>query len=116
MASSPWKPWHQVVQFRDDLKTGELSLAVFAADLYDVVKQEGARPVYEDAVEHFNYIEPAYRLTVAKYTNLAQAPINLGVSPGASLPAEVLCHSHTLDPRPCLGIMITKHCPTDRRS
>ena len=56
------------------------------------------------------------RLAVAKYTNLAQVPINIGVSPGVSLPAEVPCHAHTLDPRPCLGIMITKHCPTDRRS
>ena len=25
---STWKPWHQVVQLRDDVKTGELSLAV----------------------------------------------------------------------------------------
>ncbi len=32
-----WKLWHQVVQLRDDLKTGELALVTFAADLYDVV-------------------------------------------------------------------------------
>jgi hypothetical protein len=32
MATSPWKPWHQVVQLRDDLKTGKLSLAVFASE------------------------------------------------------------------------------------
>ena len=42
------KPWHEVVQLRDDLRTGELSLAVFAADLHDVVMQKGRRPVYED--------------------------------------------------------------------
>ena len=43
MTTKPsWKPWHEVVQLRDDLKTGELSLAVFAADLYDVVMQKGA--------------------------------------------------------------------------
>ena len=42
MTTKPsWKPWHEVVQLRDDLKTGELSLAVFAADLYDVVMQKG---------------------------------------------------------------------------
>ena len=41
-------PWHEVVQLRDDLRTGELSLAVFAADLHDVVMQKGRRPVYED--------------------------------------------------------------------
>ena len=34
-------PWHEVVQLRDDLKSGELPLAVFAADLYDVVMQKG---------------------------------------------------------------------------
>ena len=35
------KPWHEVVRLRGDLKTGELSLAMFAADLYDVVMQKG---------------------------------------------------------------------------
>jgi len=40
-------PWHEVVRLRDDLKSGELPLAVFAADLYDVVMQKGHRPVYE---------------------------------------------------------------------
>ncbi len=32
-----WKPWHEVVELRNELKTGELSLSTFAADLYDVV-------------------------------------------------------------------------------
>jgi hypothetical protein len=36
MSKLPWTPWHKVVKIRDDLKSGELSLAVFAADLYDV--------------------------------------------------------------------------------
>ena len=27
-------PWHEVVRLRDDLKSGELPLAVFAADLF----------------------------------------------------------------------------------
>ena len=56
------KPWHQVVQLRDDLKTGELSLAVFAADLYDVVMQKGRRPVYEDPAEFFALTYPTYNL------------------------------------------------------
>ena len=34
---STWKPWHEVVQLRDDLKARELSLAVFAADLVPTV-------------------------------------------------------------------------------
>jgi predicted AAA+ superfamily ATPase len=62
MASSPWKPWHQVVQPRDGLKTGGLSLAVFAADLYDVVMQKGARPVYEDLMQFFALTYPTYSL------------------------------------------------------
>ena len=57
------KPWHEVVELRDDLKTGELSLSIFAADLYDVVMQKGRRPVYEDPSEflrpHLSHLQPA---------------------------------------------------------
>ena len=56
------KPWHEVVELRDDLKTGELSLAVFAADLYDVIMQKGRRPVYEDPSEFFALTYPTYNL------------------------------------------------------
>ena len=56
------KPWHEVVQLRDDLRTGELSLAVFAADLHDVVMQKGRRPVYEDPAEFFALTYPTYNL------------------------------------------------------
>jgi hypothetical protein len=31
------KPWHQVVELRPDIKSGELSQKEFAADLYDVM-------------------------------------------------------------------------------
>ena len=62
MAKLPWKPWREVVQLRDDLKTGELSLAVFAADLYDVVMQKGQRPVYEHPAEFFALTYPTYNL------------------------------------------------------
>ena len=58
----PASPWHEVVQLRDDLKTGELSLAVFAADLYDVVMQQGQRPVYEDPAEFFALTYPTFNL------------------------------------------------------
>lgn len=57
-----WKPWHEVVSLRDDLKTGELPLAVFAADLYDVVMQKGRRPTYEDPAEFFALTYPTYNL------------------------------------------------------
>ncbi|MCY4603567.1 MAG: DUF499 domain-containing protein [Gemmatimonadetes bacterium] len=63
MTTKPsYKPWHEVVQLRDDLKTGELSLAVFAADLYDVVMQKGQRPVYEHPAEFFALTYPTYNL------------------------------------------------------
>ena len=56
------KPWHEVVELRDDLKTGELSLSIFAADLFDVVMQKGLRPVYEDPAEFFALTYPTYNL------------------------------------------------------
>ena len=63
MAQRPTlKPWHEVVGLRGDLKTGELSLAIFAADLYEVVMQKGQRPVYEDPAEFFALTYPTYNL------------------------------------------------------
>ena len=32
MAKPIWKPWHEVVKLREDVRSGELSLATFAAD------------------------------------------------------------------------------------
>ena len=55
-------PWHEVVSLRDDLKSGELSLAVFAADLYDVLLQKGQRKVYEDPAEFFALTYPTLNL------------------------------------------------------
>jgi len=54
---STWKPWHQIVQLRDDLKSGELSLAFFAADLYDVIMGK-AKPIYQDPTEFFTLTYP----------------------------------------------------------
>ena len=56
------RPWHEVVRLRDDLKSGELSLAVFAADLFDVVMQQGRRPVYERPAEFFALTYPTFNL------------------------------------------------------
>lgn len=56
------KPWHEVVQLRDDLRTGELPLAIFAADLYDVVMQKGGRPVYERPKDFFALTYPTLNL------------------------------------------------------
>ena len=43
MAKLPWKPWHEVVKLRDDLRSGELPMHMFAADLYEVMMQRGKR-------------------------------------------------------------------------
>jgi predicted AAA+ superfamily ATPase len=57
-----WKPWHEVVQFRDELKTGELSLSMFAADLDEVILKKGIRPIYEDPAKFFALTYPTYNL------------------------------------------------------
>lgn len=62
MPKLPWKPWHEVVALRDDLKTGELSLAMFAADLYEVIMQRGKQPVYERPESFFALTFPTHNL------------------------------------------------------
>ncbi len=61
MSKLPWTPWHKVLQIRDDLKSGELSLAVFAADLYDVMMGK-ARPVNPPPTEFFALTYPTFNL------------------------------------------------------
>nr|MDO8114106.1 DUF499 domain-containing protein [Candidatus Sigynarchaeota archaeon] len=56
-----WKPWSKVVELRDDVRTGELSLNIFAADLYDVVM--GRAPAcYQDQKEFFSLTYPTFKL------------------------------------------------------
>jgi len=62
MSKLAWKPWHQVVQLRDDLRTGDLSLNQFAADLYEVMMQRGERLIYEKPAEFFALTYPTYNL------------------------------------------------------
>jgi predicted AAA+ superfamily ATPase len=61
MSKLPWKPWHQVVELRPDVRTGELSLSQFAADLYDVIMDKGAA-VYRTPDEFFALTYPTYNL------------------------------------------------------
>jgi len=49
------------VQLREDLKSGELSLAIFAADLHDVVMGK-ARPVYQNRRSSFALTYPTFNL------------------------------------------------------
>jgi hypothetical protein len=62
MAKLPWKPWHEVVKLRDDLRSGELPMHMFAADLYEVMMQRGKRPVYEKPENFFALTFPTYNL------------------------------------------------------
>ena len=62
MAKHPWKPWHEVVTIREDLRSGELSLHMFAADLYEVMMQNGKRPIYEKPEEFFALTFPTHNL------------------------------------------------------
>jgi predicted AAA+ superfamily ATPase len=62
MAKLPWKPWHEVVRLRDELKSGELSLQMFAADLYEVLMQRGKQPVYEKPESFFGLTFPTHNL------------------------------------------------------
>lgn len=62
MAKLPWKPWHEVVKLREDLKSGELPLHLFAADLYEVLMQRGKQPIYEKPLEFFALTFPTYNL------------------------------------------------------
>ena len=56
------RPWHQVVRLKEELRTGELALAEFAADLHEVALAEGRRPVYEDPAKFFALTYPTHAL------------------------------------------------------
>lgn len=60
--AAKWKSWHEVTQLRDELKTGELSMSMFAADLDEVILQKGKRPIYEDPAKFFALTYPTYNL------------------------------------------------------
>ena len=56
------RPWHEVVRLKEELRTGELALAEFAADLHEVTLAEGRRPVYEDPAKFFALTYPTHAL------------------------------------------------------
>ncbi|MGE5599338.1 MAG: DUF499 domain-containing protein [Bacteroidota bacterium] len=62
MPKLPWTPWHEAVRLRDDLRSGDLSMNMFAADLYEVVMQRGKRPVYEQPEHFFALTYPTFNL------------------------------------------------------
>src|SRR5262245_31406054 len=62
MSRLPWTPWRQALRLREDLRSGELSLAQFAADLYEVAMRSGKRRMYEDPAEFFALTYPTFNL------------------------------------------------------
>ena len=56
------RPWHEVVSLKEELRTGELSLAQFAADLHEVTLAQRRRPVYEDPEKFFALTYPTHAL------------------------------------------------------
>ena len=62
MTKLPWTKWHEVVKLREDLKSGDLPLHMFAADLYEVMMQNGKRPIYEKPEEFFALTFPTHNL------------------------------------------------------
>lgn len=61
MSKQNCQPWHQVVRLREDLKSGELSLSMFAADLYDVALCQGNK-IYSDPKEFFSFTYPTFNI------------------------------------------------------
>ena len=55
-------PWHQVLALKPELRTGELSLSQFAADLHEVVSRAGRRPLYENPEKFFALTYPTFAL------------------------------------------------------
>lgn len=62
MTSRKLEPWHKLVRLKDELRTGELTLAEFAADLHEVVLSRGKRPIYEDPRQFFALTYPTHAL------------------------------------------------------
>ncbi|MBN1317038.1 MAG: ATP-binding protein, partial [Anaerolineales bacterium] len=55
------KPWHQLCMLRDDVRTGKMTLAEFAADLNGVRTGE-APPIYREPGMFFARTYPTYRI------------------------------------------------------
>ena len=56
------KPWREVVRLKEELRSGELALAEFAADLHEVTLGQGRRAVYEEPGKFFALTYPTHAL------------------------------------------------------
>ena len=67
-------PWHEIVRLKEELRSGELSLAEFAADLHEVTLARGQRPVYEAPERFFTFTYPTHALRELVKTSPAGWP------------------------------------------
>ena len=56
------KPWTELVRLKNELRSGELTLAQFAADLHEVTLAQGKRPIYEEPAKFFDLTFPTLPL------------------------------------------------------
>ena len=56
------RPWHRIVRLKEEIRSGALSLAEFAADLHEVTLGQGRRPVYEEPEKFFALTYPTHAL------------------------------------------------------
>ena len=56
------RPWYRIVRLKEELRSGALSLAEFAADLHEVTLGQGRRPVYEEPEKFFALTYPTHAL------------------------------------------------------
>ena len=95
------RPWHEVVRLKEELRTGELALAEFAADLHEVALAQGRRPVYEDPAKFFALTYPTHALRelvkdvaarLAGRSNKAVRQLELTYGGGKTHTLITLCH------------------------
>ena len=56
------RPWTELVRLKDELRSGELTLAQFAADLHEVTLARGKRQIYEEPAKFFDLTFPTLPL------------------------------------------------------
>jgi hypothetical protein len=54
MPKLPWAPWHKAVKLREELRSGDLPLHMFAADLYEVMVGDGKTRPPEEVEREIN--------------------------------------------------------------
>ena len=91
-------PWRDVVRRREELKTGELSLAQFAADLHEVAQGAGTRRVYEDPAKFFALTFRLWSIGTAPHAPLRGVGADQDV--GVPLPARRLWSDRDCAARP----------------